>query len=51
MLKTFNLDSQALKEFKRLYFREFGEELDDSAARILAENFLIVMDAITRGDQ
>jgi hypothetical protein len=42
------ISETALKEFKEVYFEEYGAELSDSEAADLAINFLTFMNAIHR---
>jgi flagellin-specific chaperone FliS len=42
------LSKEAIKEFKRIYSQEFGEELPDEKARELAENLLSLFKIIYR---
>jgi hypothetical protein len=42
------LSETALKEFKQIYFAEYGTELSDSEAADLAINYLTFMNAICR---
>jgi hypothetical protein len=44
----FMLSEAALKEFKQIYFAEYGTELSDSEAADLAINFLTFMNAVYR---
>ncbi len=42
------LSDQAVKEFKEIYEAEFKEKLTDGEYRVRAENFLRLMELITK---
>ncbi len=42
------LSDQAVKEFKEIYEKEFDEKLTDGEYRVRAENFLRLMELITK---
>ena len=46
-----NLPQEAVDEFKKLWREEYGEEIEDGAARLTAANFLGLLDAVLRPER
>lgn len=42
------LSAAAIKEFKKIYYEQFGEDISDEVALDLAVNFLTFMNAVYR---
>lgn len=47
-LKLMGLSKEAIEEFKKIYFKEFKEEISDAKAKELAENLISLFKIIYR---